>query len=124
MTNLFPAYGQALESLEHKIQGEQQALNTSSEATAALAEFLEEKIADLEEMKAQLQQAKDSLSEGLPASGNYSLYLPPAVGGVARIQAALFESPNAPPDDLNFSALVCLVGGGPDLEALASLLGL
>ena len=94
----------------------------ADDAAAALQDiidYLDSKIAELEEINEALQKILALFTIGLPAAGIYTLNIPVAVGGTEYIKEELQSAANAPPDDIDFTMSFMLVGGGTDAEANA-----
>ena len=69
-----------------------------------------------------LQKIIKLFSTVLPAAGVYSLVIPGEVGGNKFIKETLKKAENRPPDDLDFAVGFLLMGGGPSMKVLTSLL--
>ena len=94
----------------------------ADDAAAALQDiidYLDSKIAELEEINEALQKILALFTIGLPSAGIYTLNIPVAVGGTEYIKEELQSAANAPPDDIDFTMAFMLVGGGTDAEANA-----
>ena len=69
-----------------------------------------------------LQDILKLFTIGLPDAGIYVLVIPPTVGGNDLIKSALQSAINRPPDTLDFSVGFLMMGGGPSMKVLNSLL--
>ena len=58
----------------------------------------------------------------LPDAGVFVLQIPPVVGGNDAIKTALEEATNRPGDNLDFSIGYVMIGGGPSMKVLNTLL--
>jgi len=94
----------------------------SSEALEKIITFLDSKIKELEEMNAALQKILTLFTTGLPDAGVYTLVIPPAIGGNDYIKSELQGASNKPPDSLDFTFGFMMVGGGPSIKTLQTLL--
>lgn len=99
--------------------------NIAGDSKTALDEiikFLNDKIRELDELNAALQDILKLFTIGLPDAGIYVLVIPPTVGGNDLIKSALQSAVNRPPDTLDFSVGFLMMGGGPSMKVLNSLL--
>ena len=99
--------------------------NIAGDSKTALDEiikFLDDKIRELDELNAALQDILKLFTIGLPDAGIYVLVIPPTVGGNDLIKSALQSAINRPPDTLDFSVGFLMMGGGPSMKVLNSLL--
>ena len=70
----------------------------SAKALQDIIDYLDAKIAELEEINQALQKILKLFTIGLPAAGIYTLNIPVAVGGNEYIKSELSGATNAPPD--------------------------
>ena len=99
--------------------------NIAGDSKTALDEiikFLDDKIRELDELNTALQDILRLFTIGLPDAGIYVLTIPPKVGGNDLIKSALQSAANRPPDTLDFSVGFLMMGGGPSMKVLNSLL--
>ena len=94
----------------------------SSTALDEIIAFLESKIKELDEINNSLQAVLKLFTVGLPSGGVYVLSIPSAVGGNDLIKSALSGASNRPPDDLDFAVGFFMMGGGPSMKVLNTLL--
>ena len=94
----------------------------AGKALQDIIDYLDAKIAELEEINQALQKILALFTIGLPAAGIYTLNIPVAVGGNEYIKAELSGATNAPPDDLEFTFGFMLMGEGTAFKTLQKLL--
>ena len=94
----------------------------AGKALQDIIDYLDSKIAELEEINAALQKILALFSIGLPAAGIYTLKIPVAVGGNEYIKGELSGAANAPPDSLDFTFGFMLIGEGTAFKTLQDLL--
>jgi hypothetical protein len=94
----------------------------AGKALQDIIDYLDSKIAELEEINAALQKILALFSIGLPAAGIYTLKIPVAVGGNEYIKGELSGAANAPPDSLDFTFGFMLIGEGVAFKTLQDLL--
>ena len=84
--------------------------------------YLDGKIKELDDINKSLQSILKLFTDGLPKGGVYVLTIEPAIGGNDLIKSALSGASNKPPDDLDFAIGFLMMGGGPSMKVLTSLL--
>ena len=94
----------------------------AGKALQDIIDYLDSKIAELEEINAALQKILALFSIGLPAAGIYTLNIPVAVGGNDYIKEELQGAVNAPPDSLDFTFGFMLMGEGKAFKTMQDLL--
>lgn len=94
----------------------------SSTALNEVVEFLDKKIEKLSELNDILQTILRIFGDGLPSTGVYSLSIPPVIGGNDAIKKALSEATERPPDSLDMSVGYVMIGGGPSMKVLNTLI--
>ena len=94
----------------------------SSTALDEMIEFLNKLIKKLDELNTVLQKILKVFTDGLPKGGVYVLQIPPVVGGNDAIKSAIQSATNRPPDTLDFSIGYVMIGGGPSMKVLNTLL--
>ncbi len=94
----------------------------AGKALQDIIDYLDSKIAELEEINAALQKILALFSIGLPAAGIYTLNIPVAVGGNDYIKGELQGAANAPPDSLDFTFGFMLMGEGKAFKTMQDLL--
>ena len=94
----------------------------AGKALQDIIDYLDSKIAELEEINAALQKILALFSIGLPAAGIYTLKIPVAVGGNDYIKEELSGAANRPPDSLDFTFGFMLIGEGTAFKTLQDLL--
>ena len=94
----------------------------SSSALDDMIVFLNKLIIKLDELNELLQKILKIFTEGLPDAGVFVLQIPPVVGGNDAIKTALEEATNRPGDNLDFSIGYVMIGGGPSMKVLNTLL--
>ena len=86
-----------------------------------IIEYLDAKIAELEEINAALQAILKIFATGLPATGVYVLNIPVDIGGNEYIKKALQIGEGRPPDSLDFTMSLFMMMGGPSGKKLQEL---
>jgi len=84
--------------------------------------YLDGKIKELDDINKSLQSILKLFTDGLPKGGVYVLTIEPAIGGNDLIKSALSGASNRPEDDLDFAVGFLMMGGGPSMKVLTSLL--
>ena len=84
----------------------------AAKAIQDIIDYLDAKIAELEEIAAALQKILKLFTVGLGDAGVYVLNIPVAIGGNDYIKAELQGAENRPPDDLDFTLAFMMMGGG------------
>ena len=79
-----------------------------------IIDYLDAKIAELEEIAAALQKILALFTVGLGDAGVYVLSIPVAIGGNDYIKAELQGAANRPPDTLDFTLAFMMMGGGAE----------
>ena len=88
-----------------------------------VTDYLDEKIAEIEELNKDIQAILALFQLGIPAGGVYVLSIPPTSGGNEAIKEALTSAANGPPNTLDYSVGFMMMGGGPSMKPLQLLLG-
>tara|TARA_B100002019_G_scaffold190928_1_gene165134 strand:+ start:2026 stop:3813 length:1788 start_codon:yes stop_codon:yes gene_type:complete len=115
----FTTFFSAIDTLSNTLR------NIAGDSSLALKEmiaFLDSKIKELDELNKSLQEILKLFTIGLPDAGIYVLTIPPTVGGNNLIKDALKGASNRPPDSLDFSVGFLMMGGGPSMKVLNTLL--
>ena len=94
----------------------------TSKSLTDLIDFMDIQIANLDELNSQIQSVLSFFTIGLPAAGIYWLFLPQEEGGTDGMISRLESAEGRPPDDLEFSAGLFFLGGGPSMKVMDSLL--
>jgi len=94
----------------------------SSDALDKMIAFLDSKIKELEEINKSLQAILKLFTTGLGDAGVFTLTIPPAVGGTDYIKQELQGATGRPSDTLDFTFGFMMVGGGPSIKTLQTLL--
>ena len=95
----------------------------ATEELAKVIEYLDEKIAEIEELNKSIQAILAIFQTGIPDAGVYVLSIPTTTGGNEAIKEALQSATNGPPNTLDYSVGFMMMGGGPSMEPLQKLLG-
>jgi len=115
----FNAFFSSFNSLANSIRS---MAGDSKTALDDIIEFLNKLIKKLEEINKVLQKILKIFSVGLPAGGVYVLSIPPTIGGNDAIKNAISTAENRPPPTLDFAMGYMMMGGGPSIKVLNTLL--
>ena len=88
-----------------------------------LYEFLNDMIDELRKLVVIIQRILKLFTDGLPDAGVYSLIIPSTAGGNATIINSLQTASGRPPNSLEYSAGIMMMGGAAAIDPLAKLLG-
>jgi len=92
-------------------------------ALDGVIEFLDGKIKELDAINEALQKVLALFSVGLPQAGVYVLQIPDGTtGGNDAVKSALSSATNKPPDSLDFSVGMMMMGGSASIKPLMTLL--
>ena len=94
----------------------------ATEELGKVIEYLDEKIAEIEELNKSIQAILAIFQIGIPDSGVYVLSIPTTTGGNEAIKEALTSATNGPPNTLDYSVGFMMMGGGPSMKPLQLLL--
>ena len=94
----------------------------ATEELKKVLDYLDEKIAEIEELNKSIQAILAIFQIGIPDAGVYVLSIPTTSGGNAAIKEALQSASNGPPNTLDYSVGFMMMGGGPSMEPLQLLL--
>jgi len=95
----------------------------SAGALDGVIDFLDGKIAELDKINEALQKVLALFSVGLPSAGVYVLQIPDGTtGGNDAVKSALSSATNKPPDSLDFSVGMMMMGGSASIKPLMTLL--
>ena len=86
----------------------------AAKALQDIIDYLDAKIAELEEIAAALQKILKLFTVGLGDAGVYILSIPVAIGGNDYIKTELQGAVNRPPDTLDFTLAFMMMGGGAE----------
>jgi len=86
-------------------------------------EFLNDMIDELRKLVVIIQRILKLFTDGLPDAGVYSLIIPSTAGGNATIINSLQTASGRPPNSLEYSAGIMMMGGAAAIDPLAKLLG-
>ena len=95
----------------------------ATEELAKVIEYLDGKIAEIDELNESIQAILAIFTIGIPDAGVYVLSIPTTTGGNEAIKEALTSAINGPPNTLDYSVGFMMMGGGPSMEPLQKLLG-
>ena len=132
MEQMFPGLTQMFDRAESEIRSMQATVKSAKKILDPIIDFLDSKIDDAMAFAKDIENILDLFANGVPATGVYSLYLPPQPGGVEKFRERMMAAGGEfkPPEDLKYCAGVCFLGGGPDnhlliksIDTLALLLG-
>ena len=94
----------------------------ATEELKKVLDYLDEKIAEIEELNKSIQAILAIFQIGIPDAGVYVLSIPTTSGGNAAIKEALQSASNGPPNTLDYSVGFMMMGGGPSMKPLQLLL--
>ena len=95
----------------------------TSSALDGVIDFLDGKIKELDKINEALQKILALFSVGLPQAGVYVLQIPDGTtGGNDAVKSALSSATNKPPDSLDFSVGMMMMGGSASIKPLMTLL--
>jgi hypothetical protein len=94
----------------------------ATEELGKVIEYLDEKIAEIEELNKSIQAILAIFQIGIPEAGVYVLSIPTTTGGNEAIKEALTSATNGPPNTLDYSVGFMMMGGGPSMKPLQLLL--
>ena len=95
----------------------------ATEELGKVIAYLDEKIAEIEELNQSIQAILEIFQIGIPDAGVYVLSIPTTTGGNEAIKEALTSATNGPPNTLDYSVGFMMMGGGPSMKPLQLLLG-
>ncbi len=132
MERMFPGLTQVFDRAEAEVRSMQSSVKSYKKILDPIIDFLDSKIDDTMAFAADIEKILDLFANGVPATGIYSLYLPPQPGGTEKFRERMMAAGGdfKPPEDLKYCAGVCFLGGGPNedllvrsVDTLAMLLG-
>ena len=94
----------------------------ATEELGKVIAYLDEKIAEIEELNQSIQAILEIFQIGIPDAGVYVLSIPTTTGGNEAIKEALTSATNGPPNTLDYSVGFMMMGGGPSMKPLQLLL--
>jgi len=94
----------------------------ATEELGKVIAYLDEKIAEIEELNKSIQAILAIFQIGIPEAGVYVLSIPTTTGGNEAIKEALTSATNGPPNTLDYSVGFMMMGGGPSMKPLQLLL--
>jgi len=95
----------------------------SAGALDGVIDFLDGKIKELDKINEALQKILALFSVGLPQAGVYVLKIPDGTtGGNDAVKSALSSATGKPPDSLDFSVGMMMMGGSASIKPLMTLL--
>ena len=94
----------------------------ATEELGKVIDYLDEKIAEIEELNKSIQAILAIFQIGIPDAGVYVLSIPTTTGGNEAIKEALTSATNGPPNTLDYSVGFMMMGGGPSMKPLQLLL--
>ena len=119
---LIPPFGTFLNMLSGFAETLRGIAKDTSKGLTELIDFMDIQIENLDELNSQIQYVLSFFTIGLPAAGIYWLFLPQEEGGTDGMISRLESAEGRPPDDLEFSAGLFFLGGGPSMKVMDSLL--
>ena len=116
----FKTFFAAIDTFSATLRG---AAGDTSGALDGIIKFLENKIKELDKINEALQKILALFSVGLPQAGVYILKIPDGTtGGNDAVKSALASATNKPPDSLDFSVGMMMMGGSASIKPLMTLL--
>ena len=116
----FKTFFAAIDTFSATLRG---AAGDTSGALDGIVKFLDGKIKELDKINEALQKILALFSVGLPQAGVYVLMIPDGTtGGNDAVKSALSSATNKPPDSLDFSVGMMMMGGSASIKPLMTLL--
>ena len=116
----FKTFFAAIDSFSDTLRG---MAGDTSGALDGIIEFLDGKIKELDKINEALQKILALFSVGLPQAGVYILKIPDGTtGGNDAVKSALSSATGKPPDSLDFSVGMMMMGGSASIKPLMTLL--
>ena len=116
----FKTFFAAIDTFSATLRG---AAGDTSGALDGIIKFLENKIKELDAINEALQKILALFSVGLPQAGVYILKIPDGTtGGNDAVKSALSSATGKPPDSLDFSVGMMMMGGSASIKPLMTLL--
>jgi len=116
----FKTFFAAIDSFSDTLRG---MAGDTSGALDGIIEFLDGKIKELDKINEALQKILALFSVGLPEAGVYILKIPDGTtGGNEAVKSALSSATGKPPDSLDFSVGMMMMGGSASIKPLMTLL--
>ena len=94
----------------------------ATEELGKVIEYLDGKIAEIDELNKSIQAILAIFTIGIPDAGVFVLSIPTTSGGNEAIKEALSSATNGPPNTLDYSVGFMMMGGGPSMKPLQLLL--
>jgi hypothetical protein len=110
------------EQIQRFTKGMREFASGATEELAKVIEYLDGKIAEIDELNKSIQAILAIFTIGIPDSGVYVLSIPTTTGGNEAIKEALSSATNGPPNTLDYSVGFMMMGGGPSMKPLQLLL--
>jgi hypothetical protein len=110
------------EQIQRFTNGMRDFASGATEELAKVIEYLDGKIAEIDELNKSIQAILAIFTIGIPDSGVYVLSIPTTTGGNEAIKEALSSATNGPPNTLDYSVGFMMMGGGPSMKPLQLLL--
>ena len=116
----FKTFFAAINTFSDTLRG---AAGDTAGALDGVIEFLDNKIKELDKINEALQKVLALFSVGLPQAGVYVLQIPDGTtGGNDAVKDALSSATGKPPDSLDFSVGMMMMGGSASIKPLMTLL--
>lgn len=115
LEELIPPLGSVLDTTETHVRSIFATIKTYQACMDPIIKWLDSKVDELMAFSAEIEELLELFAVGVPATGIYTLYLDPQLGGTARFRERMMGAggPDKPPENLKFCAGVCFLGGGP-----------
>ena len=133
LEELIPPLGSILDTTETHVRSIFATIKSYHKTLDPIIKYLDGKMDELQAFSKEIEEILELFAVGIPATGVYTLYLSPQLGGTAYFRERMMAAagPDKPPENLKFCAGVCFLGGGPtggplitSLKALALMLGM
>lgn len=133
LEELIPPLGSVLDTTETHVRSIFATIKNYQACIDPIIKYLDGKMDELTAFSNEIEELLELFAVGIPATGIYTLYLNPQLGGTARFRERMMGAggPDKPPENLKFCAGVCFLGGGPakgplvkSLDFFALMLGM
>ena len=115
LEELIPPLGTVLDTTETHVRSIFASIKSYKDCMDPIIKWLDGKMEELEAFSKEIEELLELFAVGIPATGVYTLYLNPQLGGTARFRERMMAAggPDKPPENLKFCAGVCFLGGAP-----------
>ncbi len=115
LEELIPPLGSVLDTTETHVRSIFATIKNYQACIDPIIKWLDSKMAELTAFSNEIEELLELFAVGIPATGVYTLYLNPQLGGTDRFRERMMAAggPDKPPENLKFCAGVCFLGGAP-----------